>query len=315
MRRIAAAVALCGAIAIGPGSAASEEPRIVFARIVSNEQYAGRNPAREHVADLFSFRPDGRGLRRLTATVAWEDDPAWSPNGRRLAFTRGAPVCHGLTCEGSTGSSVWVAHTNGAAPRRLTRPPEGYLDRGPAWSPDGRRIAFVRHYGTDEAVEDGIYVIDASGRGLRRLQAGRTETCRISWSPDGRTIAAGLALLNVATGEVRVLHAAGVPREPRAVAWSPTGRLLAVAAEDGVHVVPIDGGRSRHIVTARFVDGLAWSPDGKRLAFGGRRTPWTPRLGARGSPPTDLFVVSADGSSLRRLTSSPGAEFSPGWTS
>jgi Tol biopolymer transport system component len=58
---------------------------------------------------------------------------------------------------------------------------------------------------------------------------------------------------------------------------------------------------------------VTWSPDGRRLAFSGRRTQWTPRDGRRLSPPRDVFVVSAGGHGLRRVTSAPGDEFSPSW--
>ena len=312
MRRLVAAAAVTAAIAIGPGSAASEEPRIVFAAVVSDARYPGLNPGVDHVADLFTVRADGRGLRRLTRTLSWEDDPVWSPDRRRLAFTRGTAVCHGLTCEGANNASVWIAYTNGARPRRLTRPPAGYVDRGLAWSPDGRRVAFLRQYATDEAPEDGVYVIGASGRGLLRLHAGRIGRGRMSWSPDGRTLAVGLALLDVRSRAVTTLRT-DVPGEPDAVAWSPNGRLLAVTTDKAVHVVPVAGGPSRRVVTARFIDGVAWSPDGSQLAFSGRRTAWSPGPGARLSPPRDIFVVSADGRGVRRVTSGPGAELSPSW--
>lgn len=312
MRRAVAAAVVTAAIVAASGSAGRPAPSIVFAAVVSNSQYEDEPPTARYTADLVSIRSDGSFRRRLTRTVAWEDEPAWSADRRRLAFTRGTPVCHAATCDGSNDTSVWIAFASGAPARRLTRPPRGYADRAPAWSPDGRSLAFIRQYATDKGSEDGVYLVDATDRGLRKLTAGRTEARQVAWSPDGSTIAVGLVLVDVRTGATSPVSAAGA-RPVGGVAWSPDGRLLAFSDGSGVHVVPAAGGRSRRLATARFLRGLAWSPDGRRLVFAGRRTPLRERFGERIAPSTDLYVVGVDGRRLRRLTDTAGAEFSPSW--
>ena len=73
------------------------------------------------VSDLFRVRLDGTGARRLTQTSTWEAEPAWSPNRRMIAYTRGDPLCHASTCEwGPTQTDIWVMAANGAHPRPLT---------------------------------------------------------------------------------------------------------------------------------------------------------------------------------------------------
>src|ERR687895_2844660 len=105
------------------------------------------------MGNLFVVRPDGSGLRRLTRRGGAE--PAWAPDGKRIAFAR--------------GRNVYVMRADGSRLRRLTR-------RGgvtPVWSPDGKWLLFHRtgSYagGTDYP---GVYVMRLRGGGLRRGRVG-----------------------------------------------------------------------------------------------------------------------------------------------
>lgn len=91
---------------------------------------------------------DGSGQRRLTKNSALDADPTWAPDGQRIAFES----------KRDGNSKIYVVDADGGDQRRLTR--NGGDGGDPAWSPDGRRIAF--------AGNDGIYVMQADGRGLRR---------------------------------------------------------------------------------------------------------------------------------------------------
>ena len=72
---------------------------------------------------------DGSGQRRLTRNPARDMDPAWSPDGRRIAFDRGGT------------QQIWLMNPDGSGQRSLT-PAAGWRSRDPDWSPDGRKIAF-----------------------------------------------------------------------------------------------------------------------------------------------------------------------------
>jgi len=179
---VAAAIAAAGpaAAAQPDGSApAAGGERIAFAR------HCGTG-----CADIFSVRPDGSGLVRLTRGRD-SFDPAFSSDGRRLVFASerggrvGAPELHAMNADG-TGL------------RRLTRTAGGHDvlgdDGTPSYSPDGARIAFTSNGGRNNE----IYVMDADGSDRRRLTAApaRTTSCPASrptgrGSPSSRRGAAG----------------------------------------------------------------------------------------------------------------------------
>jgi Tol biopolymer transport system component len=189
--------------------------KIAFLR----ERDAGRWPPNFQNFEVYVMNADGSGQRRLTGKTAHA--PAWSPNGRRIAFVRGRDV-YVMNADGSgqrnlTGTTTDDAHSpawspdghtiafasghcsrpqppparcfdlyavnaDGSGLRRLTR---NTNDHAPAWSRDGRKIAFV-------SVRDGnreIYVMNADGSGQQRLTRNRAGDYSPAWSPDGRKIA------------------------------------------------------------------------------------------------------------------------------
>lgn len=142
-------------------------------------------------ASLWAMEASGSRARRLLPSSEGQQDlPAsWSPDGSLLAFTRMRydPQTN------SFASAIYVVRPDGSSLRKLT-------DRGsdPAWSPDGRHIAFVTDrdengqlsYGDREFFANELYVMDADGRRSARLTRTKSLNERSpSWSPDGRRIA------------------------------------------------------------------------------------------------------------------------------
>jgi TolB protein len=255
---------------------------------------------------LFTMRPDGSRIRAVVTDRYSRTWPAWSPDGSRLAFSR----CSIDECHRGGGLELHVMNADGTSARRVTAgdPNETTYDRGASWSPDGRWLAFSRFLVNGD---EGIYVVAADGSGLTHLADGYTP----DWSPDGARIAFsrsdGLFTIRAdGTGLARVVASTGAG----APAWSPDGRRLAFAGSDGIYVAGVDGGGLRRVVRARGPGTASsgnpeWSPDGAQIVF----EDCSRCTGLRGN--TDLFVVNADGSGRRRLTTAEGHDGGANWRS
>ena len=101
---------------------------------------------------------DGRNQRNLTRSPRHDENPSWSPNGKRIAFTSARNDRAG-------NRQIYVMDTDGENQERLTK--NDFNDWDPSWSPDGRRIAFVSNRADDENKE--IYVMNADGSNPRNL--------------------------------------------------------------------------------------------------------------------------------------------------
>jgi TolB protein len=129
--------------------------------------------------DLFTVAPDGTGLRKI---VSGGGDPSWSPDGERITYSSIRDRL-GITCfqECATSGEIYVADADGKGQRRLTRTE---ADEGsPAWSPDGRRIAFVSDKSDRRAHENEIYVMNADGTRVRRLTQNQVWDLEPAWRP------------------------------------------------------------------------------------------------------------------------------------
>lgn len=264
--------------------------------------------------DIWAVAPDGSGQVNLTASPEPEFDPAWSPDGTRIAFAS--------TRDGNT--DIYVMNADGSGVTRLTD------DRGddtdPTWSPDGGRIAFVsdRAGSASDIGEspDEIFVMNADGSGQERLTSNRLLDDDPAFSPDGTTIAfvhqsgqAGMDIwaISASGGKPwRLTFAGGDDEQPN---WSPDGTRIAFSSQrDGgvgqrggggtgaVFVMNADGSGQQKLTDSRFDRDPVWSPDGQRIAFVGQRS------GAHG-----LYVIGAGGTGLTMLVDDAGSNREPDW--
>jgi TolB protein len=252
---------------------------------------------------------DGSGVRELVSGA----DPAWSPDGTRIAFSR-----YGA----NRSSGIYVMDADGSNVRSLTANPEGVFDEGPSWSADGRLIVFSRNFldlSGPDPVPAGtsrrdLYTVGVDGTGPTELVGGPTDDYEPMWSPDGSRIAFVRALpaepgTTPTPDQIWTVRAdGGGPRRVTTLtsgggypAWSPDGTQLAFESGLAIYVVGVDGSGLRRVPGVSGFD-PAWSPDGTRIVF---------TVGADADH--DLSVVALDGTGLRRLTLGPASDSSPAW--
>jgi Tol biopolymer transport system component len=155
---------------------------------------------------IWVMNADGTNVHMLTRVLGGEY-PAWSRNGKRIAFATNQPVRQ-------NGFDIAVVNADGTKPHRLTR--NELYEMGPAWSPDGKWLAF---YAGNDGSHD-VYLMRPDGSDRRRLTRDGGELP--SWSPDGLYIAyawtSGLVVVRPEGTEVARL-ATGVT-EPNFASWS-----------------------------------------------------------------------------------------------
>lgn len=238
-------------------------------------------------SDIYIMDADGTHLRQLTDFPGWDAGPAWSPDGRKIAFSSDRDrVFGGIYLMDPDGKNVQLLLNDGNVP---------------AWSPDGQQIAF--------SLELDIYVMDADGSNVRQLTDDPAPDSEPAWSPDGRRIAFSaqhkgnnrgqkIYVMDVNGRNVRRLTQLqrGYEANP---SWSPDGRQIAFAYWDGnpgtetdLYVMDIDGKNLRKI--ADKAGSAAWSPDGHRIAFTSYR-----------DGNAEIYVMDVDGRNLHNLTNRP----------
>jgi Tol biopolymer transport system component len=248
--------------------------------------------------DVYSALPNGAALHRLTTDPSFEACPAYSPDGKQIAY---------CSNRGST-FEIWQMDQNGKHQRQVTH--LGFA-LWPDYSPDGSRIAFEGHAANDPNTE--IYTSSADGSDPQQLTSGSGDNLYPSYSPDGtkivfesdRTGVLQVWVMNAdGSGQTQLTFDA-VPKD-QVPDWSPDGTQIAYTADtspDGnggqIMVMSADGSGQHPITRGPNDYGPTWSPDGTKLALLNLAT-------------RDIEVMNADGTG-RHILHHAGPQFVPAW--
>lgn len=267
------------------------EPLIFTSKIVFVSSRDGND-------ELYMMDYDGHNQTRITFNKNKDYMPAWSMDGRTVAYTsyeQGSAGIYLLNIYEQTRKMVFNKGTCAAA----------------SFSPDGKWLAFSS---TQDESNTDIYIAKADGTGVRRLTFSRSVETAPTWSPTSREIA--FTSDRGGTPQIYIMDAEGSNIRRRSFggnyhdgpAWSPTGdRICYVSRVEAVFDLYVLNLRTDQII--KLTEGYArneyaaWSPDGRHIIFQSNR--------ATGQ--VQLYSIDFDGANLRRLTRS-GENKLPDWS-
>jgi len=247
---------------------------------------------------------DGAGAAPLRTAGNPSLSPAWSADGRRIAYTAYVPDGQPL-----------VIQTLAAGARAIVPGTEFGLNITPEFSRDGSRLAFAR--GTEAGTDIYVYEVGGGEDRVHRLTAGRfADNLSPTWSPDGTRIA--FISTRARTPQLYVMGADGTGQDvlgrfdfgatgaTAAPAWSPDGQFVAFHREVNgtpqLFVLDLATRAVRQLTGSGRNEDPTWAPDGRHLAY------VSSRGGAR-----ELWVVDIETGRERQLTRLGGARL-PAWS-
>ncbi len=266
------------------------EPSLFTSKIVFISNRDGND-------EIYMMDYDGHNQTRLTFNRVKDYMPAWSSDGRKIAYTsyvEGQAILYILDIYEGKITAVQTEGTNFS----------------PAFSPDGKRLAFCSTI--DKGISE-IYVADSNGKGIKRLTFNKAIDTAPTWSPNSREIA--FTSDRGGTPQIYIMDAEGTNIRRASFggtyhdspAWSPTGdRIAYVSRVNLIFDLYVLNLRTNQIIkltesNARN-ESPSWSPDGRHIVFSSNR-----------NGTIQIYSIDYDGSNLRQLTRE-GENKLPDWS-
>ena len=263
--------------------------KLLYAGIISLAVAGGVREAKGYTVTQLTFEP------------SYEGEPAWSPDGSKIAFVS----------DRDGNYEIYVMDANGSNQERLTY--NIYSDRTPAWSPDGNTIAFT----SDRNGNPEVYLMEFDGSNQRRVTDsyeildrpwfGLTYSISPAWSPDGSKIAfeVGAQLVEGAVSDLYILDISdntirqfthgpyscmmGEACTDRYPSWSPDGDKIVFVSHKpggGIKVKNVEESDPNNpgytVLQPAYLCDVEWAPTGDYFAF------------STGGETTDIYVVPVD---------------------
>ena len=289
----AAVLLVCSAGAAAPAPKAGP-PRLL---VVSSN--------RDGNWEIYVVQPGTGEMKNLTDDKAADTDPAWSPDGKRIAFVS----------DRDGGREIWAMNPDGTDLQQLTKKTGGCTNL--RWSPDGKQIVFVGTKGGKE----NVYTADVGTGKVAQLTDNPLPSKQPAWSPDGKKISYttfggrwnGYLVGADGTGSEKLSGALGAVD----MAWSPDGKRIAFTdvrevAGWRLFVMDADGKNAKLLNKKGNSYGNVypqWSPDGTRISYG-EMVDDVVQVGVIGADGTGAKVVTAKAMHLYTRWSPDGKSLS-----
>jgi Tol biopolymer transport system component len=236
--------------------------------------------------NVVTINPNGSGVVNLASKTGQNADPAWSADGKHIAFIQGAACCYW---------NIWTMNADGSHLKQITN--SSFSDRWPHWSPDGTKIVFERNENTVR-----IYTMNADGTSLQSLTDISSRNSQPEFSPDGTQVVfiserdgnSNVYVMNAdGTNQTRLTNTVEAEWQPR---WSPDGKKIVfqknLNGNNEIYVMNADGSNPMRLTNNPDDDNTPnWSPDNTKIVF------------TRGyGTPGRLYTMNPDGTNQQQIS-------------